>query len=439
MEKLLRFLPAFLMVFALVSCEQGGKAAEQPADPFDVLNTELTPTAFTLEGQMGTPVIADSASDPKAGTVSVVIETREVDVKAVTVEDIRVPRAAVASIARGDELDLTTDPTFTVTAEDGSSRTYTILYSEPPRAQGNSLLSFELDGQLGEATITDDGEVGGTIDVLLDPTKSDLSALEVKKVSVSELATASVQVGATVDLSSSGAQIVVTSEAGVARTYAIRKTQPLMTLSFVMAPRQLALSYGYDYTANAVCVDGSTTGVWRHIADKYTLWEGEERLNDYTLKLFITEGTLGAAKGVVVLAAKDGLWFDFVFKDPNTGTLYDLTDIYQIVPKGVSTFTMTGTEITFFVDGLEYGKTVLYGPSDPTGANPVTIASKISGTVLTIGKTGNANVGKEAAAVTAGVYGLYTERNIHTSTATTDKGNYVDNVDAVLWLIKLVM
>jgi hypothetical protein len=200
-----------------------------------------------------------------------------------------------------------------------------------------------------------------------------------------------------------------------------------------MAPRQLYLSWGSASTSSAVCVDGSTTGVWRHIADKYSVWEGEERLNDYTLKLFITDGTLGAAKGAVVLAAKNDLWFDFVFKDPNTGISYDLTDIYQIVPKGASTFTMTGNVITFYVDGVEYGKTTLYGPST-TDANRVTIKSK-GGQVLTIGKTGK--IGSESG-MTPNVYGLYTERNIHTSTATTDKGNYVDNVNAVLWLIKQV-
>jgi hypothetical protein len=202
-----------------------------------------------------------------------------------------------------------------------------------------------------------------------------------------------------------------------------------------MAPRHVLLGWNSD-TYNAVCVDGSTSNIWRNIADKYTFWDGEERLNNYSLKLIITEMDGTSVSGVTVLTAPNDEWFDFIFA--YNSSPIDVTDIYQIVPKGVSTFTITnGNQVTFFVDGLEYGKTVLYGPSDPTGENPVTITSK-GGQILTLGKGTKKMAEGEGDPVTANVYGLYTERNIHTSTATTDKGNYVDNVNAVLWLIKEV-
>jgi hypothetical protein len=433
MEKLFRFLPAIFVVFALVSCNEEG----QPADPFDVPNTELTPTALTLEGQVGSPVFVDSAENPDAGTVSVVIEIREVDVHSIVVEDIRVPRAAVASIARGDILDLSAGASFSVTAEDGSRRTYTIIYREPERAQGNSVLSFELDGQLGKTTITDDGEAGGLITMVLDPDEVDMSAVVVKNVSVSELASSNLQAGATVNLSSSQAEIVITSDAGIARTYVIRPILPLDSTdpvagAFKMSSREVVENWGG--TDNAIIVDGGASGQWYTISDKNWMWSSPDRAKNYSLKFLVTKEEAGSVSGTAVLTAPNDNWFNFIWDPNNDGT--DVTDVYQIVPKGVSTFTKTGGEITFFVEGEEYGKTVMHGPSDPTGANPVTLISG-SGQTLTIGKTKALKVG-EGDTVLPDVYGLLTPRSISTPDAGGDKSIYVDNVRGVLWLIQKV-
>lgn len=422
------------MVFALVACKED----RQPADPFDVANAELTPTAFTLAGQVGNPVITDNSDNPGVGTISVVIEVREVDVTKVAVEDIRIPRGAKVSIARGDVLDLSADASFTVTAEDGGERTYAIIYSEPVRATGNSVTDLRLEGQLGGITVADDGETKGTIEMVLDPdTIADMGAVAIESIAVSESANASVQAGATLDLSGAASKLTVTSDAGVERTYIIEPVLPLasgddIAGKFRMFSREVVEDWGG--TDNAVIVDGNTSGQWYTISDKNWMWSGPERTKNYSLKFLVTEDAAGSVSGTAVLAAPDDNWFDFIWDPNNDGT--DVTDIYQIVPKGVSQFTKdiaTG-EITFFVDGEEYGKTVMHGPGDPTGANPVTLVSG-SGQTLTIGKTKALKVG-EGDTVQPGVYGLLTARSISDPSTGDDKSIYVGNVRGVLWLIQ---
>lgn len=435
MKKLLRFLPVFLLVFASVSCSD---PVAQPADPFDVPNSELTPTAFTLEGQQGNPVIADSSEDPGVGTISVIIEIRQFDVASLTVENIRVPRGATASIARGDVLDLSADAEFTVTAEDGSERVYSVVYSEPARATANSVVTFELDGQVGKTTITDEGEEGGTIEMVLDPDNiADLSAIEIRAISVSDLATTTTLQGSVIDLSDGQTEIIVTSDAGTDRTYTVKSILPIVATdpiggTFKMFSREVKENWGG--TDNAVIVDGDKAGDWYSISDKNWMWGTCGRTKNYTLKILVTEEASGTVSGSAILSAPNDEWFDFVW-DPNTdGT--DVTAIYQIIPKGVSQFTKNSStgEITFFVDGEEYGKTVMHGPSDPTGASPVTFTSG-SGQVLTLGKTKSLQNG-EGTDIASDVYGFLTPRDISNPDAVGDKSIFVDNVRGVLWMVQ---
>lgn len=246
MKRLLRFLPVAVSILTCFSCVNN---TEQPKDPFDVLSSDKTPTAFTLEGQQDLAIIMDDPEDDAAGTISVVIEVREVDLESLTVEDIRLPRGTVATIARGDEIDLSSGTaTFNVTAEDGSTRVYTIEYAEPGRSAAKSALGFALEGQIGDAVITDDpdDDTKGTITVVLDVFGGDVQDVQVTALEVSPLAQASIEVGATLDFDDYEAAFTVTADDASVRTYTVIYTEPERSsekrvLSFAVAG-QIGLS-----------------------------------------------------------------------------------------------------------------------------------------------------------------------------------------------------
>jgi len=94
---------------------------------------------------------------------------------------------------------------------------------KPSGSDERSITSIKFEGQLGEAAVPEiiDAE-NGRIDVQIATALcEDMTKVKVEELVISYKATASVEVGGTLDLSSGVAEIVVTAESGKARTYKV--------------------------------------------------------------------------------------------------------------------------------------------------------------------------------------------------------------------------
>jgi len=94
---------------------------------------------------------------------------------------------------------------------------------KPSGSDERSITSIKLEGQLGEAAVPEiiDAE-NGRIDVQIATALcEDMTKVKVEELVISYKATASVEVGGTIDLSSGVAEIVVTAESGKSRTYKV--------------------------------------------------------------------------------------------------------------------------------------------------------------------------------------------------------------------------
>jgi hypothetical protein len=90
------------------------------------------------------------------------------------------------------------------------------------KSNERTLLSIGFDHQIGDATITPDGDDKGTVEFMLAVDLiSDLSKVEITTLTVSYGATATAQKGDKIDLTASNPTITVTAESGKTRTYSL--------------------------------------------------------------------------------------------------------------------------------------------------------------------------------------------------------------------------
>jgi len=120
-------------VALLAACKTEPRNTEELIDPW---LRERTPVNFRLESQIGAAVISDNWRNDAEGTISVSLITGGLDMSKVKVEavDFKFPQSEYcpkASVAPGSTMDLSGgSASFTVTAYNGETRTYTVTYSQ---------------------------------------------------------------------------------------------------------------------------------------------------------------------------------------------------------------------------------------------------------------------------------------------------------------------
>ena len=132
-----RFISRFFFVAGavalLASCKTEPRNTEELIDPW---LRERTPVNFRLESQIGAAVISNDWRNDAVGSITVSIITGGLDLTKVKVEalDFKFPQSEfcpTASISKGSTLDLSNgSASFTVTAFNGETRTYTVTYSQ---------------------------------------------------------------------------------------------------------------------------------------------------------------------------------------------------------------------------------------------------------------------------------------------------------------------
>lgn len=124
---------ALALASILPSCTEEPRNTEPLTDPW---LRERTPVNIRLESQIGAAVISDDWTDDTVGSVTVSLITTGLDLSKVKVEavDFKYPDSEFcpkASIGPGSTLDLSSGKTsFTVTAYNGETRTYSLEYSK---------------------------------------------------------------------------------------------------------------------------------------------------------------------------------------------------------------------------------------------------------------------------------------------------------------------
>ena len=132
-----RFISRFFFVAGavalLASCNTEPRNTEELIDPW---LRERTPINFRLESQIGAAVISNDWRNDAVGSITVSIITGGLDLTKVKVEalDFKFPQSEfcpTANISKGSTLDLSNgSASFTVTAFNGETRTYTVTYSQ---------------------------------------------------------------------------------------------------------------------------------------------------------------------------------------------------------------------------------------------------------------------------------------------------------------------
>ena len=128
-----RFVIGASAFVAVLSCTEAPRNTEPLVDPW---LRERTPVNLRLESQIGAAVISDDWRNDGEGSIVVNLITSGLDMSAVKVEalDFKFPDSEYcpkASIAPGGTLDFSSGKaSFTVTAYNGETRTYTVSYTQ---------------------------------------------------------------------------------------------------------------------------------------------------------------------------------------------------------------------------------------------------------------------------------------------------------------------
>lgn len=215
-------------------------------------------------------------------------------------------------------------------------------------------VSFRLENQIGEAVITHDWrhDDEGAVSVrLVTGAINDMAAVKVEGIELQYGATASVQAGSTLDLSSGKGSFVVTAETGETREYTV-------TYSAFIEPFEGV--YDLDYDASKHSEDnyengdafalwffgGSNDGCYcQSLMWKHWNWNGGykpmvEDDNVITIKLEGVDAETGDAYGTCMNdAGPDGKYADFVW---NSNGGHDLKKFYRCIPEGESTWRKDG-------------------------------------------------------------------------------------------------
>ena len=128
-----RFIIGAFSMAAVLSCAEEPRNTEPLVDPW---LREHTPVNLRLESQIGAAVISDNWRNDAEGSIVVNLITSGLDMSAVRVEalDFKFPDSEYcpkASVNPGGTLDFSSgQASFTVTAYNGETRTYTVSYTQ---------------------------------------------------------------------------------------------------------------------------------------------------------------------------------------------------------------------------------------------------------------------------------------------------------------------
>lgn len=242
-------------------------------------------------------------------------------------------------------------------------------------------LSFRVESQVGAAVITDDwrhDDVGTINFQLVTQTIEDMSRVKVEQIELQYNATASVQAGSTIDLSSGSCEIVVTAENGETRTY---------TVSYYPFIEPFEGVYDLDYDVEnhdeSQYENGDAFALWFFGGSndgcycqspmwKQWNWEGGykplvEDDNIITITLEGVDAETGDTYGKCINdAGPDGKYANFYWVN-NGG--HDLKKFYRCIPEGESSWRKDGTTglITFTAnDGTAHTATFYSEPTTLT-------------------------------------------------------------------------
>lgn len=218
-------------------------------------------------------------------------------------------------------------------------------------------VSLRLENQVGVANISNNwrNDAEGDIQITLVTGALNLSKVKVEGIELKYGATASIQQGSLLDLSSGTASFVVTATNGEKRTYTVKYDkfkEPLEGTYHMQPSKRLDQSVA----ANAVVAEGGVSGnaIWLTPNDKNWQWQGGSTnlgyINDDVITFLLTgvNSTTGETNGTCNHSAgADGKYTTFVW---NSGT-QDLSSMYLLVPNGDSKWKKsTDGTISFYDD-----------------------------------------------------------------------------------------
>lgn len=133
MKKIKLLILAGVSLLSFAACKPAERNTEPLVDPW---TRERTPVNFRLESQIGAAVITGDWRHDETGKINVSLITGALDMSAVKVValDFKFPESEFcpkSSIKAGDTIDLSSgSASFTVTAYNGETRTYTVTYDQ---------------------------------------------------------------------------------------------------------------------------------------------------------------------------------------------------------------------------------------------------------------------------------------------------------------------
>jgi hypothetical protein len=178
----------------------------------DLMSNGNLITKFNLEGQVGESVI-----NSEDNTVNVIMPY-SVDLSRITPE-IEISDYATITPDPMVPRDFSEDVVFTVTAENGTERVWTI-HTEKEKPEGdNKIVTFTIPNQIGETVISHSSK---TVKITI-PESTDLTSIT-PQIEVSTGATVNPGSGKTTDFSGGNVQYTVTSSSGKEAIYTVKLT-----------------------------------------------------------------------------------------------------------------------------------------------------------------------------------------------------------------------
>lgn len=212
-----------------------------------------------------------------------------------------------------------------------------------PWLRDRTPVSLIMEGQVGSPVIVNNWRIDtlGTVNVTLVKTAVDLSKLTVEQIVLPEGATASIEAGSKIDLSSETdptATFTVTSVTKERRVYTLSYNafeEPLQgTYEMEQIPGILDLNAPKDVVAVVGGYEGGITV--STLNDKSWQWSGLERQFDniVSFRLEDVDSETGNTFGSVVnFWGADGAYTDYYWHGDSS---IDLNSFYRLVPKGQS-------------------------------------------------------------------------------------------------------
>ena len=300
-------------------------------------SVERSIISISFDGQVETPEINRTADKAE---VLFTWNTTTGSLASVELKSLVISDKAKASVQVGDKLNFdnagkTVD--ITVTSENGTPLVWKVILTEfTPQAGSseNDVESVSFVGQVGEASID---KANAEITVVYNMSAGSLASVAIETLELSDNATASVEVGGTMnfDNQNNTASFVVTAENTTPKTWTVKLTPITEPLEGSWSIKNGFVFGGYRAWGGAAIFSFESKS-WR--------WDSELGPNaefDNVLE-FILEGVdeLGRTFGTVINhAGDDGLYADYQYvpeveANQQTANPWDVNYIYRAIPKG---------------------------------------------------------------------------------------------------------